>query len=150
MNDNQDYPLTPEEFHDIYSRVPRLTVEVIIRSDKGVMLSLRDIEPYKGFWHLPGGTVLFGESLKDAVRRVAARELGVRVRGEPKFIEYIDYIEHPEHFKSSGQHCVGMAFLTEFEGELKPNQEAAKLDWFTELPENIHPDQIEFIKNKVL
>ena len=82
---NKDYFLTPEEFETIYGKVPRLTVEVIIKSEKGVLLSLRSIEPFKGDWHIPGGTVFYGESLADAVRRVTKRELGVTVRGEPEF-----------------------------------------------------------------
>ena len=66
------HPLTPDEFRDIYSKVPRLTVEVVLRSPAGVLLTLRDIEPCRGLWHLPGGTVRYGEKLLDAVRRVTA------------------------------------------------------------------------------
>ncbi|HVV25867.1 MAG TPA: NUDIX domain-containing protein [Candidatus Saccharimonadales bacterium] len=144
---DKDYPLTPEEFKSIYSKVPRLTVEVVIKSDKGVLLSLRDIEPCKGLWHLPGGTVFFGEKLTDAVRRVAKRELGVTVVGEP---ELLGYIEYPSHYQNGLDDPVGIAFLAEYRGDIKPNEEAAKLDWFMELPENLHPDIRDFINRKVL
>ena len=43
-----------------------------------------------------------------------------------------------------------MAFLTEIDGELTPNEEASKLDWFTELPENIHGEQADFLRAKKL
>lgn len=144
---DKDYPFTLEEFNAIYSKVPRLTVEVIVKSDKGVLLSLRDIEPCKGQWHLPGGTVFLGESLTDAVKRVTARELGAEVRGEPRFIGYIEY---PGHYAKGFGQPVGMAFLTELKGDPKPNKEAAQLEWFKELPVNIHDEQDEFIKIKVL
>ena len=56
-------PLPKDEFDWIFSRVPRLTVEVVISEPgRGVLLSLRDIEPCRGMWHLPGGTVRFGEA----------------------------------------------------------------------------------------
>ena len=49
------------------------TVEVLITSEeRGVLLALRDVDPCRGMWNLPGGTVRFGERLVDAVRRVAA------------------------------------------------------------------------------
>ena len=47
---------------------------------RGVLLALRDFGPCKGLWHLPGGTVRFGEPVVDAVRRVARDELGLTVR----------------------------------------------------------------------
>jgi ADP-ribose pyrophosphatase YjhB (NUDIX family) len=73
-------PLTAEEFESIYSRVPRLTVDIVVRNSGGaVLLTKRTIPPCVGQWHLPGGTVRFGEALLDAVRRSAARELGIEV-----------------------------------------------------------------------
>ena len=70
--------LRQDEFDRIFSTVPRLTVEVLITSEeRGVLLALRDVDPCRGMWNLPGGTVRFGERLVDAVRRVAADELGI-------------------------------------------------------------------------
>lgn len=76
LNDN---PLSQEEFWNIYKKVPRLTVEIIIKDKRGILLTLRNIEPCKNLWHLPGGTVRFGEKLIDAVKRIANRELGIEV-----------------------------------------------------------------------
>ncbi len=65
-------PLTEEEFREIYSKVPRLTVEVIVQSSRGILLTKRASGPCSGLWHIPGGTVRFGEPLVAAVSRVAA------------------------------------------------------------------------------
>ena len=68
-------PLPKEEFDAIFSRVPRLTVEiVIVRSDLGVLLARRGSGPCAGLWHLPGGTVRFGEPLIEAVALVPYEE----------------------------------------------------------------------------
>lgn len=142
----KDYPFTPEEFHAIYSKVPRLSVEIIIKSDRGVLLSLRDIEPCKGLWHLPGGTVFFRERLKDAVARVAKRELGINVTKA----ELLGYIEYPSHYEHGLDSPVGIAFEVEYTGDIATNKEASKVGWFKQLPPNMHPDQDEFIKDKVL
>lgn len=141
-----DYPLTEEEFRTIYQKVPRLTVEIIVKSDKGVLLTLRDIEPCKDLWHLPGGTVYFGQRLTEAVQRIAKRELNIVVTNS----ELLGYIEYPSHYEHGLDCPVGMAFLIQYEGNLKPNKEASKVGWFKELPPNMHPDQDIFIENKVL
>jgi ADP-ribose pyrophosphatase YjhB (NUDIX family) len=72
-------PLSEDEYRRIFSRVPRLTVEVVIAGERGVLLTLRESGPCRGLWHLPGGTVRFGERLTAAVQRVARDEVGVAV-----------------------------------------------------------------------
>ena len=63
------HPLSQKELWEIYKKVPRLTVETIFHSNGGVFLTLRNIDPCKGLWHSPGGTVRFGERLTEAVAR---------------------------------------------------------------------------------
>lgn len=82
-----------EDFDYIYSKVPRLCVDLIVLIKQGIVLTKRLIPPYKGMWHIPGGTVLYGETLEEAVNRVADEELGVKVIIEKNlgFVEYINY-----------------------------------------------------------
>ena len=137
-----DHPLTEQEFHDIYSRVPRLTVEILLLSDDGVYLTMRNIEPCKGLWHLPGGTVRFGEPLTEAVKRIALRELGITVTDT----ELVGYIEYPSHYLKGLDSPVGIAFrVTGFTGKIKHNDEAKESGWFKQLPKNTHQEQIDFI-----
>lgn len=142
QNDTDEYPLTSEEFRTIYSKVPRLTVEIIVKSEKGILLTLRDIEPYKDMWHLPGGTVYFNERLADAVRRVAKKELGITVTDS----KFIDFIEYPTHLQHSFDAPVGMAFLVEYQGEIETDEQASEAKWFTEPPSNIVLEQAAFIQ----
>ncbi len=139
---NNDHPLSQEEFQAIYSKVPRLTVEIIVKDGVKVYLTKRDIEPCKGMWHLPGGTVRFGEKLTEAVGRIAERELGVKVTDA----KLLGYIEYPSHY-TKGLDCpVGIAFSVEsYEGDFKPNEEASESDWFEALPDNMHEEQKDFL-----
>ena len=130
-------PLPKDEFDRIFSRVPRLTVEVLITSEEqGVLLALRDVDPCRGMWNLPGGTVRFGERLVEAVRRVAADELGVSVRVGP----LVGYIEYPSHYENGLDSPVGLVFRAEPLDETEPNGQ-----WFTVLPENMHLEQEAFL-----
>ena len=65
-------------------------MDIIIKTPQGVALTLRDIEPYKDFWHIPGGTVYYGETIEAAAQRVAREELGVEVAvgAVAGFVEY--------------------------------------------------------------
>jgi len=134
-----NHPLSQQEFDSIYSKVPRLTVEIIIRNhQQEVFLTKRAIEPCKGLWHLPGGTVRFGELMSEAVERIAARELGVEV-GE---LVNRGYIEYPSHFLHGMDSPVGIVFeVIKFSGELSVNGEAENSGWFIKIPENMHADQ---------
>jgi len=130
-------PLPKDEFDRIFSRVPRLTVEVLITSEEqGVLLALRDVDPCRGMWNLPGGTVRFGERLVEAVRRVAADELGVSVRVGP----LVGYIEYPSHYENGLDSPVGLVFRAEPLDKAHPHGQ-----WFTALPENMHLEQKAFL-----
>jgi hypothetical protein len=47
-------PLPQAEYEAVYARVPRLTVEVVIASEAGVLLTRRETGPCQGLWHIPG------------------------------------------------------------------------------------------------
>lgn len=133
------------EFKKIYSRVPRLNVELIILTPKGVLLTLRSIEPYMGEWHVPGGTVLFRETIKDTIIRVAREELGIKVLVK-KYLGYIEYKSHEKHGYFG--HSVGLAFLCGIRsGKVRLNHEASKMGMFKKIPKNTLIDQKKFLSN---
>lgn len=138
-----DHPLTQEEFDSIYAKVPRLTVELLVKDAGGaVLLIRRAIEPCRGQWQLPGGTVRFGEHLQDAVSRVAKRELDIEV------CESVNtgYIEYPSHYLHGLDSPVGMVFeVVRYRGEARTSVEASHLAWFSMLPEDMHADQDDFL-----
>ena len=132
-------PLPQEEFDHIFSRDPRLTVELVIASDdRGVLLALRDFGPCQGPWHLPGGTARFGETLVDAVERVAQDEVGLTV----SIGQLLGYIEYPSNYDHGLDSPAGLAFRADVVGDL-PDEHDPRADpaWFTVLPDNMHDEQ---------
>lgn len=93
------HPLSQAEFDAIYSRVPRLCAELVMVEPGGVVFTKRSISPGAGLWHLPGGTVRFGETLVEAARRVALEETGVAVEHLQQLgvVEYVfpNYAHRP-------------------------------------------------------
>jgi ADP-ribose pyrophosphatase YjhB (NUDIX family) len=138
-----EHPLSEQEFREIYGRVPRLTVEVVVTGADGVLLTRRAIEPCRGMWHLPGGTVRFGERLADAVGRVAHRELGIEVLES----RMLGVIEYPSHYENGLDSPVGLVFLvTRHTGSLEVGADASDHGWFRRLPTEMHPEQVRFLK----
>jgi ADP-ribose pyrophosphatase YjhB (NUDIX family) len=137
-------PLPQEQFDWIFSRVPRLTVEVVIASsDRGVLLALRDFGPCQGLWHLPGGTVRFGEPVTEAVKRVARDELGLAVIAGV----LLGYIEYPSHYDNGLDSPVGLAFRADPAMSEMPDERdlMSECAWFTTLPDNMHDEQRDFL-----
>ena len=132
-------PLPEHEYQRIYRRVPRLTVEVVIAGERGVLLTLRESGPCRGLWHIPGGTVRFGERLADAVARVARDELGaVATTGE-----LLGCIEYPSHYEHGLDCPVGIAFRTTVTGD--PPAVSPTCRWFAHLPAEMHDEQRAFL-----
>ena len=138
-----EHPLSQEEYAAIYAKVPRLTVEIIVKNDAGeIYLTRRAIEPCKGQWHLPGGTVRFGEPLAEAVKRVALRELGIGVTE----VQSKGCIEYPSHYLHGLDSPVGIVFeVIGDRGQLAPDEEASDGGWFRTLPDPMHADQDVFL-----
>lgn len=143
MPRSDDHPLSQEEFDSIYHKVPRLTVEIIVKNKEGaVFLTKRDVKPCLGLWNLPGGTVRFGELLSDAVKRIAKRELGITVTK----MENKGYIEYPSHFQNGLDTPVGIAFeVTKYDGEFVRDKESSEGGWFAKLPEPMHDEQVAYL-----
>ncbi|MEX2017034.1 MAG: NUDIX domain-containing protein, partial [Candidatus Pacearchaeota archaeon] len=55
--------LNDKQWNTIYSKVPRLCIDLIIIKDKKVLLTKRSISPFKGLWHFPGGGVQHRETI---------------------------------------------------------------------------------------
>jgi ADP-ribose pyrophosphatase YjhB (NUDIX family) len=137
-------PLPEAEYQAIFRKVPRLTVEVVICSERGVLLARRIGGPCDGMWNIPGGTVRFAEPLTDAVHRVALDEIGADVTID----DFLGYIEYPSHAQRGLDWPVGLAFRA----HLAPSGSDAlatasdRLDWFSRLPDEMHAEQRTFLR----
>jgi ADP-ribose pyrophosphatase YjhB (NUDIX family) len=134
--------LSEKVFREVYSIVPRLCVDLILKSKDGIVLVKRDISPCKGMWHLPGGTILFGESLLEATKRVAREEtnLGIEVKQMLGVKEYDK--------KSAFGQAVSVVYLANVvSGRMKGNSFGKEVKAFKEIPKNIVKQHRELIEN---
>lgn len=69
-----------DQFLKSFELAPRIAIDLWIKNENGgVLYTKRDVQPYKGFWHLPGSFILVGESVVECVKRLADEELGLKI-----------------------------------------------------------------------
>lgn len=130
-----------EEFMAIYHKVTRAAVDVVINTKDGILLTKRAMSPFKGMWHIPGGSVLFREPILHAINRIAQDELGIEV----KIIKLLGVIEC---FEDDGRHTISNAYLTEIsEGKPRGSEQGKEIAYFKKLPENCIPFQKKFLED---
>lgn len=132
-----------KEFKKIYSRVPRLCVSLMLIERGKILLTRRSIPPEQGMWHVPGGTVLFGESLVQAIKGVAKDELGLEVT-PGKMVGVIEYGPWLNHYT----HDFDIAFLIKkknLSSTIGSIRQGHEYRFFKTLPKNTITAQKKFL-----
>lgn len=129
---NRKHPFTSEEFKAIYSKATRLCVDLVIKTDKGFILTLRKKNGYEGLWHIPGGTVFYRESIEKAAKRIAKEELGIGIIIK-KFWGYLEYFSE---VKGRGfGYSVSLVLICDPVGtELKLDNQTERVNFLRHLP----------------
>lgn len=102
--------LSDKDYNFIYSNSPRICVDLVIRKGRKTFLTKRNIQPYKGTWHLPGGRVRFREKIESAIQRIAKTEIGCFVKVK-KPLGYMEFLR--ERQNGNKRHSISIAFLCE-------------------------------------
>ena len=123
--------------------MPIATVAAIIKNETGkILLTRRNVDPFKGQWCLPGGHIDEFENTKEAAVREAKEETGLNFEAE--FFAYADEII-PEF----NWHAVVMIFAGKGTGEpIAQEGEVADIAWFS--LEEARSLQLAFVHNQIL
>lgn len=134
--------LTDEEYRFVYSRAPRLCIDLAIGDANGMVLTRREIPPSIGLWHFPGGRVFYKESIADAAARIANAELGIEI-SLGNLIGYMEFLEDGEFV-----HSVSLTFYArQTRGTLRGSEQASAVAIFKEIPDDTHPIHKIFLKD---
>jgi 8-oxo-dGTP diphosphatase len=95
----------------------KATVTAVItsgsRTENAVLLTMRNVPPFEGFWCLPGGHIDAYETAEHAVEREVLEETGLAFQASG-FLGYFDEIFPECHF-----HAVVLAFFGTGTGQLR-------------------------------
>jgi 8-oxo-dGTP diphosphatase len=107
-----------------------------------VLLLRRAMDPYRGFWDVPGGFCDAAEHPMHAAERELAEEMGLRGRATAYIGAWMD-VYGPPAPDGVRVHCITSAYLMQLEdpeAEPRPSaDEATGYRWFelTALPDNL-------------
>ena len=142
--------LSDEEYEFIYSRSPRICVDLLIYNTKGdMLLTKRSIEPYKDHWHFPGGRIKFREPVEKAIERIFKGELGQDLEVNPHMIGFCQFLE--EEQKGQLRHSISLVHVINLRNDtdfmIDDNANDIRFFSGSEMPSPIIPSQHEFLIN---
>jgi colanic acid biosynthesis protein WcaH len=115
--------------------LPIVCVDLIIKTERGVLFGIRDQEPAKGERWIIGGRVLYGESLEDAVKRKAVTEAGLKVQIIRQVGAYSMIFR-----KGEKRHSISIVYLVKKRGgKLRLNDEYSGHVFLKHLDKKLHP-----------
>ena len=108
--------------------MPRACVAAIIEREGNILLTKRNVPPYKGSWVIPGGKIDENEEAAAAAKREAKEETNIDI--EPRFLFYHDEFT-PEVANGFSKHYLVLVFHAETAQEAKINSESTEFTWVT-------------------
>ena len=126
------------EHGNTYPLVPRVGVGAIVIHEGRILLVKRGVEPSRGLWAIPGGTLNLGETLQQCAAREILEETGITIKvGNCVYV--FDFLERDDSGKIKF-HFVVVDFAGQYlSGEPKGADDAEDARWlkpeeFSSLP----------------
>lgn len=112
------------------------TSSALIVEDGKILLGKRGIEPFKGFWNIPGGFLNYGEDPAEGAKREVFEETGLVIEvGD--LIGIFNDVYGPDKFAT-----LNIAYKArKISGTEKPGDDLIELEWF---PLDQLPGEIAF------
>lgn len=116
---------------DEKARQPIVAVFVVIftvhEQELKVLLIRRDIEPFRGWWAIPGGRLGVGEPLDEAAARKLVEETGVR----DVYLEQLYTFGDLDRTVPAGAVAIGYFALVDYDSVSLPKREDWPTAWFS-------------------
>jgi colanic acid biosynthesis protein WcaH len=108
-------PRLPDDvFINIVRHAPLISIDLIVEApDTRVFLGLRENEPAKGTYFVPGGVIRKGETIEAAFARILDAELGLKSSiAEARFLGVFEHFYESNRFGAAGwgTHYVVLAY----------------------------------------
>lgn len=139
-----------ETYKILRDNFPLICADAVVVHEKQILLVVRTVEPFNGYWTIPGGHIDIGEKPEETAIRETFEESGIQT----KLIGFVDLFADSK--RDPWGHIISIAHLleaTDIPDSHKINSEVSKINWFnfSDLPSNIgfdHRIMIERAKLK--
>jgi len=120
--------------------MPICCVDILVQKKGRILLIRRKNEPEKGKWWVPGGRILKGEGLSEAVRRKVKEETGLEIENE-RFLGVYEYKSDKACFKDimNGTHSIVIVYLVEAleNQDVKLDETSSDYKWIDMIEEDL-------------
>jgi 8-oxo-dGTP diphosphatase len=107
---------------------PRIGVSACVWRDGKVLLVERGKEPWKGKWSLPGGSLEFGETVREAARRELAEETGIEAHLD-RLVDIDDAIMRDATGVAVAHYSIACFTGYWLRGEARAQDDVARVQW---------------------
>ena len=127
------------EYSHIKKIMPLPVVDLLVVYEGKILLMKRNNPPLKNGWFTPGGRILLGESLEDAVKRTLIEETGltaIRIEQKGTMSQIFDELQSITTFY----------FVEVNNDTVVMNDEHSEFTWISEIDDETHPYLKEMIE----
>src|SRR3989344_8353561 len=130
-------------YREILRNMPICCVDIVIKSENGILLVYRKNEPAKDTWWLPGGRIYKNEKMEDAVLRKSFEETGLKVKIKKQIGAYETIFDKNPFDNSFGVHSINICFVVEaLNHEAKLDNQSSSFKWINKIESNL-PDYVK-------
>lgn len=127
--------LSAGDFAEVVRLTPLISIDLILRNSNGdALLGVRNNEPAKGFYFVPGGRILKNERIADAFRRILLNETGVSADiSQSTFKGVFEHIYDSNFANRSdfGTHYVVLAYqITQPFDDVRLDSQHSAFEWW--------------------
>lgn len=113
-----------------YPDRPRVGVGAIVIREGRVLLVQRGIEPSRGLWAIPGGSLELGETIQEGAEREILEETGIVIRaGDP--IHTFDFFERDQAGRIRFHYVIVDVTAEYVSGDVRADDDAADARWLS-------------------
>ncbi len=129
--------LSDRDFLHVIQHAPLVSVDLLVRrDDDALLLGLRNNQPARGSWFVPGGRIRKNETMEDAFARLTRAELGQSVPFASAIFRGVYTHKYDTNYREApgiGTHCVCLAYELPFAADMAelPKEQHAEYAWWT-------------------
>jgi len=141
----------------IIDATPLVSIDLIIENrNKEILLGKRVNRPAQDCWFVPGGRILKNETIKDAIKRISTREIGVDLADHnPALLGASEHMYADNFLNEPGinTHYVVLVFVIELESEIMAtaDDQHSEMKWWNKedllADESVHINTRDYFKS---
>jgi colanic acid biosynthesis protein WcaH len=144
--------LDDKDFLEVVRCTPLVSIDLVVRdSDGRILVGMRNNEPAKGTWFVPGGRVYKGETVSRALARISQAELGITLSDEDvQFLGVYDHLYDSNFAEVDGvsTHYVVLAYGITRNLDIKdlPGEQHSRWSWVSRSSgKAVHPNTLAYL-----